>query len=124
MHKKKGVKELISQKICSVYRACHLLGLKERSYYYKERGLSDKKATLIERIKHLSLKYPRYGYRRIRGLRMPEGYLVSKNFVQRIRHFSGLKVMVKQVKRTRPGASTGLPIKASHPHPVWIGDFG
>ena len=47
MHKKKGVKELISQKISSGYRAGHFLGMKEWSYHYKQRGSSDKKATFL-----------------------------------------------------------------------------
>ena len=46
-----------------------------------------------EGIKPLCAKPPHYGYGHIKKLRMPDEYLGSKNFIQRIRSFSGLSLI-------------------------------
>ena len=71
----------------------------------------------------MSIKYPRYGYRRIRALLDQEGWLVSRKLVQKVRRAEGLRVKSKQKKIPRQGVSTGLPTKAEYKNHVWTWDF-
>lgn len=94
------------ESLCRVNQACKYLKLKTSSHYYKEQGIQEKQKRLEKRIKVLSDKYPRYGYRRIRGLLIREVYEVSKKTIQKIRGDYGLEVSLKKRKHIRRGQST------------------
>jgi len=121
--KKTAVAHVVTQRLCSVRRACRYLGLPRSTYRYVAQPVPDRRQQLHQRIVALSWAYPRYGYRRIRSALAKEGWTVSRKQVQRIRRREGLKVRPKPKKISRRGVSTGLPTQATHQHHVWTWDF-
>ena len=121
--KKTAVAHVVTQRLCSVRRACRYLGLPRSTYRYVAQPVPDRRQQLHQRIVALSWAYPRYGYRRIRSTLAKEGWTVSRKQVQRIRRREGLKVRPKPKKISRRGVSTGLPAQATHQHHVWTWDF-
>jgi len=100
-----------------------VLKLNRSPYQYRLKLPSFKQQRLKTRIVALSIKHPRYGYRRIRALLDQEGWLVSRKLVQKVRRAEGLRVKSKQKKIPRQGVSTGLPTKAEYKNHVWTWDF-
>jgi transposase InsO family protein len=78
---------------------------------------------MIERLRVISEKHPRYGYRRIAALLRREGWKVGKRYIQRLRRQEGLRVPPTRRKTVRRGVSTGLPTMATHRGHVWTWDF-
>jgi len=78
---------------------------------------------MIARMRLLSEKHPRYGYRRITALLRQEGWRVGKRQLQRLRRAQGLRVPPTKRKSVRRGVSTGLPTRATHRGHVWTWDF-
>jgi len=74
-------------------------------------------------LHELSLKHPRYGYRRIAAVLRQEGWPVGKRHIQRLRRAEGLRVPPTKRKLIRRGVSTGLPTTATHRNHVWTWDF-
>jgi transposase InsO family protein len=81
-------------------RVCRALGIARSSQRYRKRSKDDE-AALTERIVALASKYGRYGYRRITGLLILEGWRVNHKRVERIWRQECLKVSKKQAKRGR-----------------------
>ena len=71
----------------------------------------------------LSLKHPRYGYRRITALLRRDGFEINPKKVARIRREEGLKVSKRQKRTRRVGVSTAQRLKAERPRHVWSWDF-
>lgn len=76
-----------------------------------------------ERIVELSLKHPRYGYRRITALLRREGMAVNAKRVQRVRRREGLQVSKRQRRTKRLGVSTAQRQRAQCVNDVWSWDF-
>ena len=79
------------------------------------------RADIIE----LARQYGRYGYRRIAALLRAAGWHVNDKRVERIWRQEGLKVPMKQPKRSRLWFNDGscIRLKAEHPNHVWSYDF-
>lgn len=102
-------------------RACQVLELSRSS---KRRKRSRRWAQLTKRLVELSEKYCRMGYRKIWRLLRKEGFVVARERVRLLRKQHGLGIVRKQRKRrTRRGASTGVPTKAQYKDHVWTYDF-
>jgi transposase InsO family protein len=80
---------------------------------------------LIQRLRQLAARHPRYGYRRITALLRAEGRRVNRKRVQRLWRIEGLKVPMKQRKRRRLGhvANRAARRRAERPNQVWSYDF-
>jgi transposase InsO family protein len=78
---------------------------------------------LERRIKALSRKHPRYGYRFITQLLRQEGWRVNRKRVQRVRRQAGLQVVRKPHKTKRARAGQAERKQASRPNEVWSYDF-
>jgi transposase InsO family protein len=80
---------------------------------------------LIEAMKDLSRRHPRYGYRRITALLRTDGWPVNRKRVHRLWRQEGLKVPGKQRKRRRLGSSENSCTRrrAEHVNHVWTYDF-
>lgn len=80
---------------------------------------------LVKRLKVLSRRRPRYGYRRIHALLVREGWRVNRKRVQRLWREAGLKVVRRQRKRGRlGGAGNGcMRQRAERKNHVWSYDF-
>ena len=75
------------------------------------------------RLRELSEKHSRYGYRRIAALLRQEGWKAGQRLVQRWRRAEGRRVPPTRRKIPRRGVSTGLPTRATHRGEVWTWDF-
>ena len=99
--KKTAVAHVVTQRLCSVRRACRYLGMARSTYRYTPKPVPNRREQLYQRIVALSWAYPCYGYRRIRSSLAKEGWTVSRKQVQRIRRREGLNVRPKPKKTSR-----------------------
>jgi len=115
---------VLGEKTVSERRACRLLG-QARSAQRRAPHVPDDEAILTQRIIDLASEYGRYGYRRVTGLLVAEGFRVNHKRVERIWRREGLKVPKKQRKRGRLWFNDGScvrlrPLYTDH---VWSYDF-
>lgn len=115
--------EVVSAGMCSQRKACQMLGLARSTFRYRRRAPTPAEEQSRKRLRELSAKYPRYGYRRIGALLRREGWRVGKRHIQRLRRQAGLRVPPAKRKVIRRGVSTGLPTAARHRNHVWTWDF-
>lgn len=106
-------------------RACRIAG-QHRSTQRHEPKLADDDAALRRRLREISRKKPRWGYRRAHGHLLGESWSLNRKRVQRIWREEGLRVPKKARKRRRLGESTAEGaerLRATHPNHVWALDF-
>lgn len=105
-------------------RACKLTGQSRSTQRYETVKASDEDA-LTQDIRALSLKHPRFGYRRITALLRAAGWGVNRKRVHRLWKKMGLKVYQRRRKRRRVGQSSNSSQKsrATHKDHVWSYDF-
>jgi putative transposase len=120
--RRRAARHLVEGERCSVNQACQTLKLAKSTYYRKERACQPG-TQLARRIKALSLKHPRYGYRIITQLLREEGWLVNRKRVQRVRRQAGLQVAQKNTKSRRVPGPTSPRGRAQQPNDVWSYDF-
>ena len=102
-------------------RACQVAGI-PRSSKRRPSGRIEE-AALVRRVHELSERYPRFGYRKIRGILRTEGTAIGRDRLRLIRKREGLQVARKARKRRRPGKSTTTVDRALYPNHVWSYDF-
>jgi len=87
--------------------------------------VKDDEPALTTRIVALAGEYGRYGYRRITAMLRAEGWTVNHKRVERIWRQEGLKVPMKQPKRSRLWLGDGSCVRrrAEYPNHVWSYDF-
>jgi putative transposase len=122
-HRRQMAQEVVEAGVCSGRAVCRILHLSRATYWYRGKPPSPRQGQMIERMRLLSEKHPRYGYRRITALLRQEGWMVGKRQLQRLRRAQGLRVPPTRRKIVRRGVSTGLPTKAIHRGHVWTWDF-
>lgn len=120
--KRRAVKVGIEGSGSSTALACRALGL-TRSGYYRSSRESMQSRRIRKELIELSLKHPRYGYRRITALLRRDGFEINPKRVARIRREEGLKVSKRQKRTRRVGVSTAERLKAERPRHVWSWDF-
>jgi len=106
-------------------RACEIAE-QHRSTQRREPQVADDDQALRARLRKLSDKKPRWGYRRAHGHLLSEGWQVNRKRVQRIWREEGLRVPARKRKRRRLGTSTAEGadrLSATHPNHVWALDF-
>ena len=105
-------------------RACRALKQNRTVQRYKPKE-SKYEEKLTNRIIELAKNYGRYGYRRITGLLVNEGWKVNHKRVERIWRQEGLKVPNKQPKRRRLwlNDSSCIRLKPEYRNHVWSYDF-
>jgi putative transposase len=101
-------------------RACTLLELQRSTFQYQPRPARD--GELVEQVRSLAQRHPRYGYRRVWALLRRRGQQVNKKRIHRLWKRSKLQVRKGQRKR-RVGPASGVPVQATHPGHVWAYDF-
>ena len=101
-----------------------MLGQPRRTQRYVPK-LDPEQDNLVAEIRTLSLKHPRYGYKRITALLKRSGWKLNRKRVLRIWRQEGLKVPIRSAKKSRlwleNGRSTRL-IAECRNH-VWAYDF-
>ena len=102
-------------------RACALTGVsRSRLYYNQKMPLKDK--AVIEAMKELSAKHPRFGALRIHVLLKRDGIVIGKGRCRRLWSKSGLQVPQKKRRKiTRPIQPMFRPSKSKNN--VWSYDF-
>jgi transposase InsO family protein len=120
--RRRAAQYLVEGKKCSVNAACTALSL-AKSTYYRQGSTRVGAVRLERRIKALSLKNPRYGYRLITELLRREGWQVNRKRVQRIRRQKDLQVVAKACKTKRPRPQQAERARATKPNEVWSYDF-
>jgi len=120
--RRRAARYLVKGKKCSASQACQALRL-ARSTYYRRAAVNKTAERLEKRIKALSRKHPRYGYRLITQLLRNEGWQVNRKRVQRVRRQAGLQVVKKSRKTRRPRESQAERMRAERPSHVWSYDF-
>jgi putative transposase len=118
------VREVLGEETVSERRACQVLG-QPRTTQRRAHQVPEEDEVLTERIISLASEYGRYGYRRVTGLLVAEGFRVNHKRVARIWRQEGLKVPAKQRKRGRLWFNDGScvrlrPLYTDH---VWSYDF-
>ena len=80
---------------------------------------------LREKLRQLSKKRPRWGYRRVGAELRNQGWRVNHKRVQRLWREEGLRVPQRTPKRRRLGQSAvpAQRLRAEHPNQVWALDF-
>ena len=107
-------------------QVCRSLGQARSSQRYRLQQRNGEKA-LCDRMRELSLRHPRYGYRRVGILLREEGFEVNLKRVHRLWRQEGLKVPANQQKRRR--VADGGSVNACHRrraeriNQVWSFDF-
>ena len=87
----------------SRWRTCRAIGQAWSSQRYVKKVNRDERC-LVEAMHRLSLKWPRFGYRRITALLLNEGWRVNVKRVHRLWKADGLQIRKKQRKRRRMGS--------------------
>ena len=116
---------LVDRLKLSERRACEITGQHRSTQRHQPKQAPDDQA-LRRRLRKLSEKKPRWGYRRAHGHLLGEGFSVNRKRVQRIWREEGLRVPQRKRKRRRLGESTAEGadrLRATHPNHVWALDF-
>jgi len=120
--KRRAVKMSIEEGWGKGAQGCRALGL-ARSSFYRRSLVSVESRRIRKEIIDLSVKHPRYGYRRITALLRRDGFEVNAKRVARIRREEGFKVSKRQRRMKRLGLSTAERQRAQHARQVWSWDF-
>ncbi len=113
----------------SVRQICEVLGFTRSNLYYHPKQ-DPSEEVLRDEIETLALRYPTYGYRRIRQLLQRMGYTVGYKRVSRLMKALNVSVSVKRVcqtttsvDRTRPWVNRLKDLQVCRCDQVWVGDI-
>jgi len=102
-------------------RSCRIIEINRATK--RNKPTANKDQELREEIHRLSLRYPRFGYRKIYDKLKEFGWRVGRERVRLIRKQEGLQVIKKQKKKRLLGKSTTKLSKAKYPNHVWSYDL-
>lgn len=105
----------------SIRRACTLVKVARSALGYESR-LHRRDQPVIEHMKALSARYPRFGYRRIRIFLAREGTAMSTDRAWRLWRKAGLQVPRKRPRRRVARQRESLPV-VTMANQVWAYDF-
>ncbi len=98
-----------------ITRACEAAGISRSSFRYESRRTDD--VELVERIKEIREKKPRWGYKRVHAKLRKEGFLVNHKRVERIWRDNGFTLPHRRRrKKVRTGET--VPEAAMAPNHV------
>ncbi|MFY9240757.1 MAG: IS3 family transposase [Roseovarius sp.] len=122
--KRIAVDHVVEELGVSERRACRVIG-QHRSTQRKPKVVREDEDHLTAAIIHLAERFGRYGYRRITALLRRDGWHVNEKRVYRIWRREGLKVPMKQPKRSRLWLNDGscVRLRPAHKGHVWSYDF-
>ncbi len=102
-------------------KACRWLKVRRKSYRYRRKKADSGK--LMERIRELALKHPRFGYRRIWALLVRAGELINVKRVYRLWSELKLALPKRRPKKKRARPFLGIMPKAEKANQIWTYDF-
>ena len=118
------MREQLGKEQVSERRVCRVLGqVRSTQRRPEERPAAEQR--LVDRMTALAKKYGRYGYRRITGLLVAEGFPVNHKRVERLWRQEGLKIPQKQRPRGRLWLNDGscVRLRPEWKDHVWSYDF-
>ena len=101
-------------------RACGLVGIWRSTFRYRIRRTDQ--AALLEKLRALAQKRPRYGYRMLCTMLRRQGLKVNPKRVYRLYQLEGLSLRKKRGKKRR-GSRVGRLLTASRLNERWAIDF-
>jgi putative transposase len=117
---------LVRKHRVSERRACRVVG-QYRSTNRYQAVPGDFEARLIEAMKALAERFPRYGYRRIHALLVADGWPVNVKRIERLWSLEGLRVPKRRLDRGQKafGAAefSAWALPATSPIHIWSYDF-
>jgi putative transposase len=118
---RREVVAFIRTKKISERQACRLVALNRKSCRYQKRRRTD--GALIERLRELAMRNPRFGYRRIHALLKREGCRVNLKCIYRLWKQQNLSLPKKRPRKIRPRATVGIVPQATRANQIWTYDF-
>ena len=103
--------------------ACRVVGQHRSTQRLPEPVRSDLEQALRVRLRQLSKKHPRWGWRKAHAIVRAEGMLVNKKRTRRLWREVGLKRPQRTVKKRRVGPQRGDRLEATMPDEMWALDF-
>jgi len=122
--RREAVKQAQATLDVSERRACQVMKQPRSTQRYEAKPRDDEKS-LVQRMRDLVRRHPRYGYRRVWALLRGEGFRVNVKRIYRLWRKEGFKVPRKQRKKRRLGCSANGCVRhrAEHIDHVWCYDF-
>jgi putative transposase len=117
---RRHVVRVLIERGVSLTRACAALDISRSSFRYESRRADD--VELIERIKELKARKPRWGYKRIYRRLRSEGHPVNHKRIERIWGEYGFTLPLRR-KRKKIRTGQTVPVTATSPNDVWTYDF-
>jgi len=112
----------MQQRGLSQRRACTLLHLARSTARY-QRCPREAEGELVERMRALARKHPRFGYRRVGALLRRNGQPINHKRVYRLWRKEGLAVPRPRPKKHGARPKQERPLPATQPDQVWTVDF-
>jgi putative transposase len=117
---------LVRKHRVSERRACRVVGQYRATNRYRPVP-GDFEARLIEAMKQLADRFPRYGYRRVHALLVAEGWAVNVKRIERLWVLEGLQVPPRRLVRGQKAFGTSefsaWALPALRPTHIWSYDF-
>jgi len=104
-------------------RACRVAGQHRSTQRLTVPAASDAEQQLRARLRAISKKHPRWGWRKAHAIARREGLVVNRKRTRRLWREEGLKRPPRARKRRRLGEQRGDRIEAARPDHVWALDF-
>lgn len=122
--KRQAVAHVQKQLGVSQRRACETLGQPRATQRYQGQK-ADKDQALLEAMRQIASKHPRWGYRRVHAQLRHQGWEINLKRVHRLWKLHGMKVPQKTRKRRRIGNGEGgiSRKRATRRGEVWSYDF-
>ncbi len=123
--KREAVLHLVERFGSSERQACRALRQPRSTQRRQPSRVMTREEQLRQRLREISGRWPRWGFRRAQATLRTEGWRVNHKRVQRLWRDEGLRVPQHSPKRRRLGEST-VPadrLRAERPNQVWALDF-
>lgn len=105
----------------SLRRACFLAGITVRGYWYTTKGEAANEG-LMERIRGIAKKFPRWGLPRIFDALRLAGEKANRKRVHRLYRINKLQLQYRRKARRLGTTAQPLPVP-DHPNRIWAVDF-
>jgi len=104
-------------------RACRVVGQHRTAQRRPAPRLVDGEAALRARLRQISVRYPRWGWRKAHAVARREGLVVNRKRTRRLWIDSGLKRPPRVHKKRRVGPGRHQRLRAGRPDQTWALDF-
>lgn len=104
-------------------RACRVIGQHRSTQRLTAPRVSDLESVLRQRLRAISKKHARWGWRKAHAILCSEGHRVNKKRTRRLWRDEGLKRPARSVKKRWVGPQRGERLESLRPDHVWALDY-